>query len=42
MRDSIKMKLKEIETKDMDGINLSRDKDRRWALVIAEINLWVP
>jgi hypothetical protein len=36
----IKMDLQEVGCGDVDWIELAQDRDRRWSLVNAEINLW--
>jgi hypothetical protein len=40
--DSIKTNLKEIGTKEVDWIHLTRDEDRWWTLLNAVMNLRVP
>jgi hypothetical protein len=40
--DNIKMYLQEVECGGMDWIWLAQDRDRKWALVIAVMNLRVP
>ena len=39
--DNIKMDLQEVGCADMDWIELARDRDRRWALLNAVINVRV-
>jgi hypothetical protein len=39
---NIKKDLQEFGCGGMDWIDLSQDTDRRWALVNAVMNLWVP
>jgi hypothetical protein len=40
--DNIKMNLQEVGCGDMDWIDLAQDRDGRWALVSAVMNLRVP
>jgi len=40
--DNIKMYLQDAGCGGMDWIELAQDRDRRQALVIAVVNLWVP
>jgi len=40
--DNIKMGLHEVGCGSMDWIELAQDRDRRWALVRAVMNLQVP
>ena len=40
--DTIKMDLHEVGCEGMDWIELAQDRDRRWALVNAVMNLRVP
>ena len=41
-KDSFKMYLLEVGWGGMDWINLAQERDRRWALVNAVINIRVP
>jgi hypothetical protein len=40
--DNIRKDLQEVGCGGMDLIELARDRDRRWALVNAVMNLWFP
>ena len=40
--DNIKMNLQEVGCVSIDGIDLTQDRDRLWALVNAVMNLRVP
>ena len=42
MGDNIKIDLQEVGCVGMDWIDLAQDRDRRWALVNAVMNLRVP
>jgi hypothetical protein len=42
LEDNIKMDLKKVGWGAMDWINVVQDRDRRWALVNAIMNLPVP
>jgi hypothetical protein len=39
--DNIKMDLKEVGWWGMDWIDLAKDRERWWAVVNVEMNLWV-
>jgi len=39
---NINKDLQEVESGDMDRIDLDQDKDRWWVVVNAAMNLWVP
>jgi hypothetical protein len=41
-KDTITMDLKEIECDSDDWIQLLQDRDKWWALVKMEMNLWAP
>ena len=40
--DNIKMDLQGVGCEGIDWVDLVRDRDRKWALVNAVMNLWVP
>ena len=40
--DNIKMDLQEVRCGGMKWIKLAQDRDRWWALVNVEMNIWVP
>ena len=40
--DNIKLELQEVGCGHVEWIDLAQDMNRRWALVNAVINLWVP